>query len=196
MEPTTYPATARPTVNMALRRYRVLRDPAVHDVPVQVVEERADVGRAIGLVVQEVRVLVHVERDERRRVPHRERVLRVADVVENRSFAPAEPGPGPARAAHPGGPEAGGPAANRPKAAFADRGEGAGRTAAAAEMREVQLVVLDAADCEGEVDLERPQVGIDLVRRRRIRIRKTAEDLVPLVHVSDVELVVRLDRGA
>src|SRR5213082_788737 len=96
MEPTTYPATARPTVNMALRRYRVLRDPAVHDVPVQIVEERADVGRAIGLVVEEVRVLVDVERDERRRVPHRERVLRVADVVEEAPFVPVVRRPCPA----------------------------------------------------------------------------------------------------
>src|SRR5437764_696697 len=100
MEPTTYPATARPTVNMALRRYRVLRDPAVHDVPVQIVEERADVGRAIGLVVQEVRVLVHVERDERRRVPDRGRVLRVADVVEEPALVPVVGGPGPAAPGH------------------------------------------------------------------------------------------------
>src|SRR5438105_9446854 len=102
MEPTTYPATARPTVNMALRRYRVLRDPAVHDVPVQVVEERADVGRAVGLVVEEVRVLVHVERDERGRVPDREGVLRVADVVEKPAFVPVVRRPCPAPCRHAG----------------------------------------------------------------------------------------------
>ena len=44
-------------------------------------EERLDVGRAVGLVVEEVRV-VDVERDQRRRVPDRIGVLRVADVVE------------------------------------------------------------------------------------------------------------------
>src|SRR5690348_13458994 len=197
MEPTTYPATARPTVNMALRRYRVLRDPAVHDVPVQVVEERADVGRAIGLVVQEVRVLVHVERDERRRIPYRERVLRVADVVEEPALVPVVRRPRPAPRRHAGRPEVGAPGVDRAEVALDERREGAGRiAAAAAEVREVQLVVLDAADGEGEVDLERAQVGIDLVRSRRIRVGKTGEDLVPLVHVSDVELVVRLDRGA
>ena len=50
----------------------VLRDPVVHDRPVQVVEERVDVGAAVGLEVEEVRVLVDVERDERSRVPDRE----------------------------------------------------------------------------------------------------------------------------
>ena len=50
----------------------VLRDPVVHDGPVQVVEERVDVGAAVGLEVEEVRVLVDVERDQRRRVPDRE----------------------------------------------------------------------------------------------------------------------------
>src|SRR5437764_13417432 len=89
MEPTTYPATARPTVNIgALARYRVLRHPAVHDVPVQVVEEGTDVVRAIGLVVEQIRVLIHVERHERGRVPDREGVLGVADVVEERALVP------------------------------------------------------------------------------------------------------------
>src|SRR5579864_2380471 len=102
MEPTTYPATARPTVSIASGGNRVLRDPAVHDVPVDVVEERADVRRAVGLVVEEVRVLVDVERDERRRVPDGEGVLRVADVVEEPSLVPVVRGPGPAARSHPG----------------------------------------------------------------------------------------------
>src|SRR5581483_11778822 len=114
MEPTTYPATARPTVSIgALARYRVLRDPAVHDVPVEVVEERADVGRAIGLVVEEVRMLVHVERDERGRVPDRERVLGVADVVEEPAFVPVVRRPGPAAAGHAGRLQVGPPDVDR-----------------------------------------------------------------------------------
>src|SRR5689334_20914026 len=49
------------------------------DAPVQIVEERLDVLRAQAAVVQPVRVFVHVERQDRRRVPERERVLRIAD---------------------------------------------------------------------------------------------------------------------
>src|ERR1044072_9838059 len=60
----------------------VLLGPVVDYVPVEVREERFNVGRAVGLVVDEVGVLVDVERDERRGVPDREGVLRVADVVE------------------------------------------------------------------------------------------------------------------
>src|SRR5579864_8106490 len=101
MEPTTYPATARPTVSIALGGDAVLRDPAVHDVPVEVVEERADVRRAIGLVVEEVRVLVDVESDERRGIPDGERVLRVADVVEEPSLVPVVRRPRPATRGHP-----------------------------------------------------------------------------------------------
>jgi hypothetical protein len=52
----------------------VLVDPVVDDVVVEVVEERLDVARAVCAEIDEVRVLVDVERDERRRVPDRERV--------------------------------------------------------------------------------------------------------------------------
>src|SRR5919108_5994624 len=80
----------------------VARDPVVHDAPVEVAEEGVDVGGAVGLVVEEVRVLVDVERDEWSRVPDRERVLRVADVVEQATLVPVVRGPGPAARRHPG----------------------------------------------------------------------------------------------
>ena len=57
--------------------------------------------RAIRLVVEEVRVLVDVERDERRRIPDRERVLRVADVVEEPALVPVVRRPRPAAPAMP-----------------------------------------------------------------------------------------------
>src|SRR5438874_8294883 len=79
-----------------LRRNLVLRHPVVDRRPVEVVEERVDIRRAIGLVVEEVGVLVDVERDQRRRVPDRERVLRVADVVEEPTFVPVIRRPRPA----------------------------------------------------------------------------------------------------
>src|SRR5437879_9178610 len=85
-----------------LRGDAVLLDPAVHDVPVEVCEERFDVRRAVGLVVEEVGVLVDVERDEWRRVPDGKRVLCVADVVEETPLVPVEGRPGPATAGHAG----------------------------------------------------------------------------------------------
>src|SRR5205809_461405 len=62
-------------------------------------------------------------------------------------------------------------------------------------MLEVDLVVLDPADGEAQVHLERPDVGVDLVRRREIDVFEASEDLVPLRHVPLVEAVVRVDRG-
>src|SRR6266576_2701515 len=67
-------------------RYLVPADPVIDDAPVEVGEERVDVRAAVGLEVQEVRMLVDVERDERCRVPDREGVLRIADIVEEAPF--------------------------------------------------------------------------------------------------------------
>jgi hypothetical protein len=61
---------------------------------------------------------------------------------------------------------------------------------------EVDLVVLDPADREGQVDLQRAEVGVDLVRGGEVDPVQLAEDLVPLRDVALVELVVRLDRLA
>src|SRR3990170_3748140 len=175
----------------------VLRDPVVHDSPVQVVEEGVDVGRAVGLEVEEVRVLVDVEGDERGRVPDRERVLRVTDVVEEPSLVPVVRRPGPAAAGHSRRLQVGTPRLRRAEVALDQIGDRALRVAAvAAEVLEVDLVVLDPADREGEVDLERAHVGVDLVRVADIGRGKPAEDLVPLAHVALVELVVGLDRRA
>src|SRR5262245_66441909 len=85
MLPARYPAAIRIAVVSAAGSPQgdaVLPDPVVHDLPVEVVEERLDVGSPVGLVVEEVRVLVHVERDQRGGVPDGESVLGVADVVE------------------------------------------------------------------------------------------------------------------
>jgi hypothetical protein len=158
-------------------------------------EERVDVARAVGLEVEEVRVLVDVERDERRRVPHGERVLRVADVVEEPALVPVVRRPRPAAAAHPRRLEVVTPGLDGAEVALHELADAAGRIAAgAAEVLEVELVVLDPADREGEVDLERADLRVHLVRRREVDAGERAEDLVPLVHVPLVELVVRLDR--
>src|SRR5215831_17291848 len=101
-EPRRYPPrTAAAWVTSLGDRDAVRADPAVHDVPVEIGEERVDVRGAVGLVVEEVGVLVDVQRHDRRRVPDRERVLRVAEVVEKAAFVPVVGCPGPAAAGHP-----------------------------------------------------------------------------------------------
>jgi len=61
---------------------------------------------------------------------------------------------------------------------------------------EVDLVVLDPADREAEVDLQRAHLRVDLVGRGQVHIGELGEDLVALVDVPLVELEVRLDRFA
>ena len=102
-------------------------------------------------------MLVNVERDERCRVPHGERVLRVADVVEEPALVPVVGRPRPPARGQAGRAEIGTPGVGRAEVAIDQLGERAGRVAAlAAEMLEVDLVVLDPADREREVDLQRP----------------------------------------
>src|SRR4029453_7567553 len=60
---------------------------------------------------------------------------------------------------------------------------------------EVDLVVLDPADREGELHLQRPHVRGDLIRGTQVDAVEPLQDLVPLVHVALVQAVVRLDRS-
>jgi Fe-Mn family superoxide dismutase len=55
-------------------------------------------------------------------------------------------------------------------------------------------VVLDAPDREGQIDLQRADLRVDLVRGAEIDGCEPSEDLVPLGDVALVEAVVRLDR--
>ena len=136
-------------------------------------------------------MLVDVERDQRRRVPDREAALGVADVVEEPARRPSRtrsrpsrgrPSPSPSdRVRH---------ASVEPKSrSIRSANAPSGSPPVAAEVLEVDLVVLDPADREREIDLQRPQ----LIRVGGVEL---PEDLVPLVHVALVELVVRLDRRA
>ena len=171
-------------------------DPAVHDGPVEIREERVDVGATIGLEVEEVRMLVDVERDERRRVPDRVGVLGVADVVEEAVLVPVVRRPGPAAPRHPRRLEVVAPRVDRAEVALDQAVDRAGRVAACAtEVREVDLVVLDPADREAEVDLQGAQLGVDLVRPRAVDRLELGEDLVPLDDVALIQPVVGLDGG-
>src|SRR5205823_2293298 len=75
-------------------------------------------------------------------------------------------------------------------------GEPSRIAAAATQVLEVDLVVLDPADREAQVDLERPQLRVRLVRAGEVDPVELLQDLVPLVDVALVELVVGLDRRA
>ena len=172
-------------------------DPSVDDVPVEVLEERVHVRSPIGLVVEEVRVLVHVQRDERGRVPDGEGVLRVADVVEQPRLVAVEGRPRPAPRGHRGRLQIGSPRVDGAEVPLGERLERAvGIAPLATEVREVELVVLDPANREGEVDLERPDLRVDLVRLAEVDAREQAENLVPLRDVPLVETVVGLDGRA
>ena len=82
----------------------------------------------------------------------------------------------------------------RAEVALDELAERAVRVAAvSAEVLEVELVVLDPADRERQLDLEHAQPRVDLVRRFEVDLAELAEDLVPLVHVALVQLVVGLD---
>src|ERR671925_196205 len=169
-------------------------DPVVDRRVVEIREERVDVGRAVGLVVEEVRVLVDVQRDERRRIPDRIRVLRVADVVEEATLVPVVRRPRPPAARHAGRLEVLAPARHRAEVTLDELPERAVRLSAVpAQMLEVDLVVLDAPDGEGQRDLQRADLRVDLVAGRQIDVGELGEDLVPLADVALVELVVRLD---
>ena len=61
-------------------------------------------------------------------------------------------------------------------------------------MLEVDLVVLDPAEREREIDLQGADVRVDLIRGRQIDLGEPAEDLVALVHIALVELVMSFDR--
>src|SRR5207247_5775655 len=67
---------------------------------------------------------------------------------------------------------------------------------AAPQVLEVDLVVLDTPDREGQVDLQRANVRVDLVRGRQIDVGERLQDLVALVDVALVELVMRLNGRA
>src|ERR687896_803488 len=118
------PAQDRERIDHRLRGWDAVRsNPAVDDAPIEVAEERLDVRRAIGLVVEEVGVLVDVERDEWSRVPDRERVLGVPDVVEEALLVPVVGGPGPPPAAHPGGLQVAAPRLDRAEVALDERAD-------------------------------------------------------------------------
>src|SRR5262245_46025611 len=197
MLPARYPAKIRIVSVSALassNRDAVGGDPAVHNGPVQVVEERVDVAGAVGLEVEEVGVLVHVERDERGGVPDWVAVLGVANVVGEAPLVPVVGGPGPAAAAHAGRLEVGAPGLDGTEVALDQVADRAVRVAAvAAQVLEVDLVVLDPADREGQVDLQRAHLGVDLVRGSEVDLGQLCEDLVALVYIPLIELVVGLD---
>src|SRR5262249_61781627 len=130
---------------------------------------RIDVRGAVGLVVEEVRVLVDVERPERRRIPDREGVLAIADVVEETALVPVVGCPGPSPPGDAGRLEIGPPGLSRAEVAVDQPAHGTrGIAALATEMLEVELMVLDAADRKREVDLERTELRVHLVGRAEI----------------------------
>ena len=139
-------------------------------------------------------MLVDVQGDERGRVPDREGVLGVADVVEEAGLVPVVRGPRPTAPRHPARLQVAGPVFDRTEVALDQPDDRPARgTPVPAQVVEVDLVVLDPADRERELDLEGANLRVDLVGRAQIDGTEFLQDLVPLVHVALVEPVVRLD---
>src|SRR5262249_35708570 len=112
-------------------------------------------------------------------------------------LVPVVRGPRPAAAGHARRPEIRAPVGHRAEVTSHERAERAGRIAApAAEVGEIELVVLDAPDRERQIDLQGADLRVDLVRGREVDAGELPEDLVPLGDVALIELVVRFDRGA
>src|SRR6185503_9196789 len=87
--------------------------------------------------------------------------------------------------------EVGKPGVVRGEVALDQLGDSPARgSALAAQVREVDLVVLDAAGREREIDAQRAQIAVDLVRRGAIDGVELLLDLVGLADVALVELVV------
>src|SRR5262249_50813628 len=115
--------------------------------------------------------------------------------VEEPLLVPVIGRPRPAAAREPRRLQVGSPPLGGAEVARDEVAEGALRVAAgAAEVVEVELVVLDPADAERQVDLQRAELGESLVRGAEIDVGELAEDLVPLRDVALVQLVVGLDR--
>src|SRR5215211_2995185 len=103
-------------------------------------------------------------------------------------------GPGPAPRGHARRLEVGPPIRDRAEISLDELTEDAvGIAAVAAQVLEVDLVVLDPADGERELDLERAHLGVDLVGGREVDAVELLQDLVPFRDVALVELVVGLD---
>src|SRR5262249_34349057 len=121
----------------------------------------------------------------------------VADVVEEPPLVPVVRRPRPPAAGEPGRLQVALPAVDRAEVARHEVTEGAFRFAAgAAEVVEVELVVLDPARGDGQIHLQRPWLGVGLVGGAEVDVGELAEDLVPLRDVALVQLVMSLDRPA
>src|SRR5438067_1960319 len=98
-------------------------------------------------------MLVDVQGDERGRVPDREGVLGVADVVEEAGLVPVVRGPRPAAPRHPARLQVAGPIFDGTEVALDQPDDRSARgTPVPAQVVEVDLVVLDPADRERELE--------------------------------------------
>jgi hypothetical protein len=171
-------------------------------VPVEVAEERLDVlaapvrGRA---EVLRVRVLVHVEREDRDHVVDRPEVLGVEQVVEDRPVVEVVAGDDPAARGLRALADGVLPHLHAAGVLGVDElGEAALRIAAlATEVAEVQVVVLEAQQRERVVvGRQGAELGVDLVALGLgvVELLELAAKLVRLLHVALVQLVVVLHR--
>lgn len=164
--------------------------------PIDEVEKLVDIAASVAEEVGVVSVFVDIKPKEGNYAPDWVTILSVADIVEEFFGAVIVPGPSPT---------AGGDAGSfeilliviEGAKILVDMSEDAiGRFAVAAKDGEVELVVFQSADGEGEIDLEGSNAGKDLIGDGGIggigcaHFFELGEDSVTFVDVAGVELEV------
>jgi len=164
--------------------------------PIDEVEKLVDIAASVAEEVGVVSVFVDIKPKEGNYAPDWVTILSVADIVEEFFGAVIVPGPSPT---------AGGDAGSfeilliviEGAKILVDMSEDAiGRFAVAAKDGEVELVVFQSADGEGEIDLEGSNAGKDLIGDGGIggigcaHFFELSEDSVTFVDVAGVELEV------
>ena len=164
--------------------------------PIDEDKEFLDVAASVAEEVGVVGVFVNIQPKEGNYAPHGITVLGVADIVEEFFGAVVVPGPSPTAGGDAGSLEILLVVIERAKVLVNMFEDAIGRFAIAPKDGEVEFVVLQSADGEGEIDLKGSDTGKDLIGDggiggiRCAHFFELGEDGVALVNVAGVELEV------
>ena len=164
--------------------------------PIDEVKEFVDVAASVAEEVGVVGVFVDIQPKEGNYAPHGITVLGVADIVEEFFGAVVVPGPSPTAGGDAGGFKILLVVIEGAKVLVDMFEDAIGRFAVAPKDGEVEFVVLQSADGEGEIDLKGSDAGKDLIGDGGIggigcaHFFELGEDGVTFVDVAGVELEV------
>ena len=164
--------------------------------PIDEVEKLVDISAAVAEKVGVVGVFVDIKAEEGNYAPDGVAILGVANVVEEFFGAVIVPGPSPTAGGDAGSLEILFVVIERAKVLVDMFEDAIGRFAVAPKDGEVEFVVLQSADGEGEIDLKGSDTGKDLIGDGGIsgigcaHFFELGEDGVTFVDVAGVELEV------